>query len=115
VTKEVAAAVGGLKDLVPTGTSVLIEGELTEAPAKAKQVLRRQSALCSIILTCRILTEPLAAVGHTALAHSKNAVACFASLKERCVVWGMLGVTAEAGMCCLQLAAGSGSESGVTV
>ena len=41
VTKEVAAAVGGLKDLVPTGTSVLIEGELTEAPAKAKQVLHR--------------------------------------------------------------------------
>ena len=38
VTKEVAAAVGGLKDLVPTGTSVLIEGVLTEAPAKAKQV-----------------------------------------------------------------------------
>lgn len=53
VTKEVAAAVGGLKDLVPTGTSVLIEGKLTEAPAKAKQVLHWQPAFCSMILTCR--------------------------------------------------------------
>ncbi len=38
VTKEVAEAVGGLKVLVPTGSSVLIEGQLTETPPGTKQV-----------------------------------------------------------------------------
>lgn len=38
VTKEVAEAVGGLKKLVPTGTSVLIEGTLAETPEGTKQV-----------------------------------------------------------------------------
>lgn len=38
VTKEVAEEIGGLKDLVPTGTSVLIEGHLVETPAGTKQV-----------------------------------------------------------------------------
>lgn len=38
VTKEVAEGVGGLKELVPAGTSVLIEGELTGTPEGTKQV-----------------------------------------------------------------------------
>lgn len=38
VTKEVAEEIGGLKNLVPTGTSVLIEGELTQPPEGVKQV-----------------------------------------------------------------------------
>lgn len=38
VPKEVADAVGGLKALVSTGTSVLVEGELTETPEGTKQV-----------------------------------------------------------------------------
>jgi hypothetical protein len=38
VTKEVAESVGGLKELVPAGTSVLIEGELTRTPEGTKQV-----------------------------------------------------------------------------
>jgi hypothetical protein len=38
VTKEVAEAVGGLKKLVPTGTCVLIEGNLAETPEGTKQV-----------------------------------------------------------------------------
>lgn len=38
VTKEVAEEIGGLKDLVPTGTSVLIEGHLEETPPGTKQV-----------------------------------------------------------------------------
>ena len=38
MTKEVAEEIGGLKDLVPTGTSVLIEGHLVETPAGTKQV-----------------------------------------------------------------------------
>ena len=37
VTKEVAAAVGDLKAIIPTGTSVLVEGELTETPPGTKQ------------------------------------------------------------------------------
>ena len=38
VTKEVAEEIGGLKDLVPTGTSVLIEGHLVATPPGTKQV-----------------------------------------------------------------------------
>ncbi|KAJ9504769.1 hypothetical protein QJQ45_007860 [Haematococcus lacustris] len=38
VTKEVAEAVGGLKHLVMTGTSVLVEGELSATPEGTKQV-----------------------------------------------------------------------------
>ena len=37
VTKEVAEAVGGLKAITSTGTSVLVEGELTETPPGTKQ------------------------------------------------------------------------------
>lgn len=38
VTKEVASESGfSLKDLVPTSTAVLIEGELTETPPGTKQ------------------------------------------------------------------------------
>lgn len=39
VTKDVGEAMGGLKRLVPTGTCVLIEGELAETPEGTKQVL----------------------------------------------------------------------------
>ena len=35
---EVAEAVGGLKELTPSGTSVLLEGELAETPPGTKQV-----------------------------------------------------------------------------
>jgi hypothetical protein len=38
VTKEVAEAVGGLKQLTNTGSSVLLEGELAETPEGTKQV-----------------------------------------------------------------------------
>ena len=38
VTKEVAESVGGLKALTPTGTCVLVEGELTPTPEGTKQV-----------------------------------------------------------------------------
>ena len=38
MTTEVAEEVGGLKNLVPTGTSVLIEGVLAETPEGTKQV-----------------------------------------------------------------------------
>lgn len=37
VTKEVAEPVGGLKDLVPTSTCVLVEGVLSETPEGTKQ------------------------------------------------------------------------------
>ncbi len=40
VTREVAAAAGGLKALISTGTSVLVEGELTETPPGTKQARR---------------------------------------------------------------------------
>ncbi len=38
VTKEVAQEVGGLKGLCPTGTCVLLEGQLAETPEGTKQV-----------------------------------------------------------------------------
>ncbi|KAF5841787.1 hypothetical protein DUNSADRAFT_11103 [Dunaliella salina] len=37
MSKEVAEQVGGLKQLTPTGTSVLVEGELTPTPEGTKQ------------------------------------------------------------------------------
>ena len=40
VTKEVAEAFGGLKDLVSTGTSVLIEGHLVATPPGTKQACK---------------------------------------------------------------------------
>lgn len=39
VDKAVAEEVGGLKRLVPTGTSVLIEGTLSETPEGTKQAV----------------------------------------------------------------------------
>jgi hypothetical protein len=38
VPLEVAAAVGGLKELTASGTSVLLEGTLAETPPGTKQV-----------------------------------------------------------------------------
>jgi hypothetical protein len=38
ITKEVAEAVGGLKKLVATGTSALIEGTISATPEGTKQV-----------------------------------------------------------------------------
>lgn len=46
MTKEVAEAVGGLKKLVPTGTSVLIEGQLAETPEGTKQVRWQEVVSC---------------------------------------------------------------------
>lgn len=46
MTKEVAEAVGGLKNLVPTGTSVLVEGELTATPEGTKQVGQARTHPC---------------------------------------------------------------------
>lgn len=40
ITAEVAEAVGGLSKLVPTSTSVLIEGTLSETPPGTKQKVR---------------------------------------------------------------------------
>ena len=37
VPAEVAEAVGGLKELTPSGTSVLLEGQLAETPPGTKQ------------------------------------------------------------------------------
>eukprot|EP00983_Pelagomonas_calceolata_P028211 883430-Pelagomonas_calceolata.AAC.7 len=41
MSKEVADQVGGLKLLTPTGTSVLVEGELTPTPEGTKQTWSR--------------------------------------------------------------------------
>lgn len=38
MTLEVAEAVGGFTALTPSGTSVLLEGQLVKAPENAKQV-----------------------------------------------------------------------------
>ena len=38
VTKEAAEAHGGLKALVPTGTSILVKGTVEKPPEGAKQV-----------------------------------------------------------------------------
>lgn len=50
VTKEVAEAVGGLKSLVSTGTSVLIEGVLSETPEGTKQVGGSEPAMLCLCL-----------------------------------------------------------------
>ena len=46
VTKEVAEEIGGLKDLVSTGTSVLIEGHLVATPPGTKQVRQLDFSSC---------------------------------------------------------------------
>ena len=55
---EVAEAAGGFSSLTPSGTSVLLEGHLTETPAGTKQVwLLRNAAIPShdvIILLCLV-------------------------------------------------------------
>jgi len=38
LSKEVADQIGGMKLVTPTGSSVLIEGELTPTPEGTKQV-----------------------------------------------------------------------------
>lgn len=45
VDKDVAEEVGGLKDLVPTSTCVLIEGHLAETPPGTKQKVRRKKKI----------------------------------------------------------------------
>lgn len=42
VDKEVAAEVGSLKELVPTATCVLVEGELKKTPEGTRQKVRRE-------------------------------------------------------------------------
>ena len=44
---EVAEAAGGFSSLTPSGTSVLLEGHLTETPAGTKQVWLLRSAAVS--------------------------------------------------------------------
>ena len=55
VTKEVAEAVGGLKNLVPTGTSVLVEGELSATPEGTKQVQAPVAFACVSECVCMLV------------------------------------------------------------
>ena len=53
MTKEVAeaseAAKNGLKDLTSTGTSVLVEGQLSKTPPGTKQVRAEHPRICLVI------------------------------------------------------------------
>eukprot|EP00798_Chlamydomonas_sp_ICE-L_P002360 gene2360-8668_t len=60
VTKEVAEAVGGLGKLVPTGTSVLIEGVLEATPEGTKQAVELKAKEVVHIGLCDAGTYPIA-------------------------------------------------------
>lgn len=60
VTKEVAEAVGGLKNLVPTGTSVLIEGQLAQTPEGTKQAVELKATSILHLGACDAATYPMA-------------------------------------------------------
>lgn len=45
VPAEVAEPLGGLKELTPSGTCVLLEGQLAETPEGTKQVSSRSAGL----------------------------------------------------------------------
>lgn len=60
VTKEVAEEVGGLKKLVPTGTSVLVEGELTETPEGVKQAVELKATRLVHVGLCDAASYPMA-------------------------------------------------------
>ncbi|KAL6755559.1 hypothetical protein V8C86DRAFT_207122 [Haematococcus lacustris] len=60
VTKEVAEAVGGLKHLVMTGTSVLVEGELSATPEGTKQAVELKAARIVHLGLCDAAHYPIA-------------------------------------------------------
>ena len=59
VTKEVAEAVGGLKAIISTGTSVLVEGQLTETPPGTKQARPPLHRACVLRACCLRLSAVL--------------------------------------------------------
>ncbi|KIZ00208.1 asparaginyl-tRNA synthetase [Monoraphidium neglectum] len=60
VTKEVAEEVGGLKRLAPTGTAVLVEGELAETPEGTKQAVELKATKVLHVGACDAATYPMA-------------------------------------------------------
>uniref|UniRef100_A0A7S0RKV4 asparagine--tRNA ligase n=1 Tax=Chlamydomonas leiostraca TaxID=1034604 RepID=A0A7S0RKV4_9CHLO len=60
VTKEVAEAVGGLRKIVPSGTSVLVEGELAATPEGTKQAVELKATSIAHIGECDAGTYPMA-------------------------------------------------------
>ncbi|GFR40681.1 hypothetical protein Agub_g1272 [Astrephomene gubernaculifera] len=60
VPKEVAEEFGGLKTLVPTGTSVLIEGRLEATPEGTKQAVELKATKIHHVGPCDAATYPIA-------------------------------------------------------
>lgn len=60
ITKEVAEKHTGLKKLVPTGTSVLVEGTLTETPEGTKQAVELKASQLLHVGLCEPSTYPMA-------------------------------------------------------
>lgn len=60
VEKELAETVGGLKELTPTGTSVLIEGTLTETPEGVKQAVELKASKILHVGKCDPSIYPMA-------------------------------------------------------
>jgi len=60
VTKELAEEVGGLKKVCPTGTAVLVEGELTETPEGTKQAVELKATNLVHVGICDASTYPMA-------------------------------------------------------
>jgi len=60
MSKEVADQVGGLKLLTPTGTSVLVEGELTPTPEGTKQAVELKATRVLHVGECEASTYPIA-------------------------------------------------------
>jgi hypothetical protein len=61
LSKEVAEAVGGLKLITPTGTSVLVEGELSPTPEGTKQVCVCECVcvcVCVCLCVCQCMSVP---------------------------------------------------------
>lgn len=60
VTKEVAEPVGGLRKIVSTGTSVLLEGVLERTPEGTKQAVELKATKVIHLGTCDASTYPMA-------------------------------------------------------
>jgi len=60
VTREVAEAVGGLKRLTPTGTAVLVEGELAATPEGTKQAVELKALRLVHVGACDAASYPMA-------------------------------------------------------
>lgn len=60
VSKEVAEAVGGLRKIVPSGTSVLVEGELSATPEGTKQAVELKATSICHLGECDAGTYPIA-------------------------------------------------------